>query len=49
MPNTPLLDTINEPEDVRRLEQPDLHRLADELRAEMIDAVSVRLCELTTS
>ena len=38
---TPLLDTINVPEDLRRLKEGDLRRLADELRAETIDVVSV--------
>src|SRR6478752_2046907 len=36
---TPLLDTVDTPEDLRRLERKDLRQLADELRAEMIDAV----------
>lgn len=38
---TPLLDTIREPADVRRLPQEKLTQLAAELRAETIDAVSV--------
>jgi len=38
---TPLLDTINAPEDLRRLPDQDLRQLADELRLETIDAVSV--------
>src|SRR6266513_3136043 len=38
---TPLLDTIKGPADLRRLEEKDLRQLADELRAETIDAVSV--------
>jgi 1-deoxy-D-xylulose-5-phosphate synthase len=38
---TPLLDTIDTPEDLRRLPESDLRQLADELRSEMIDAVSV--------
>ncbi|MCE1234988.1 MAG: 1-deoxy-D-xylulose-5-phosphate synthase [Hyphomicrobiales bacterium] len=38
---TPLLDTIRIPEDLRRLPDQQLRQLADELRAEMIDAVSV--------
>jgi 1-deoxy-D-xylulose-5-phosphate synthase len=41
MSKTPLLDTISAPDDLRRLEAKDLPRLADELRAETIDAVSV--------
>ena len=40
-PTTPLLDTINNPADLRRLPMQSLRQLADELRAEMIDAVSV--------
>jgi 1-deoxy-D-xylulose-5-phosphate synthase len=38
-PATPLLDTVTTPADLRRLERKDLRQLADELRAEMIDAV----------
>ncbi len=38
---TPLLDTINTPEDLRRLPESDMRQVADELRAETIDAVSV--------
>ena len=41
MSETPLLDTINVPADLRRLAEADLRQLADELRAEMIDAVSI--------
>ena len=41
MSKTPLLDTIDTPEDLRRLPESDLRQLADELRSEMIDAVSV--------
>jgi 1-deoxy-D-xylulose-5-phosphate synthase len=40
-PSTPLLDTIQSPADLRAMERADLRQLADELRAEMIDAVSV--------
>jgi 1-deoxy-D-xylulose-5-phosphate synthase len=40
-PTTPLLDTVCVPADLRRLEPAQLRQLADELRAEMIDAVSV--------
>jgi 1-deoxy-D-xylulose-5-phosphate synthase len=36
-----LLDTIKVPADLRRLPQESLRQLADELRAETIDAVSV--------
>jgi len=38
---TPLLDTINVPADLRRLKELELRQLADELRAETIDAVSI--------
>jgi 1-deoxy-D-xylulose-5-phosphate synthase len=38
---TPLLDTIKTPADLRRLPEADLRQLADELRQETIDAVSV--------
>jgi len=38
-PATPLLDTVEFPADIRKLEQSQLRQLADELRAEMIDAV----------
>ncbi len=38
---TPLLDTVNMPADLRKLDKSQLRQLADELRAEMIDAVSV--------
>jgi len=38
---TPLLDQIADPADLRRLEENQLRQLADELRQEMIDAVSV--------
>ncbi len=38
-PETPLLDTVETPGDLRRLPVRDLRQLADELRAEMIDAV----------
>ena len=40
-PNTPLLDTVDTPADLRRLERKQLRQLADELRAETISAVSV--------
>jgi 1-deoxy-D-xylulose-5-phosphate synthase len=40
MTETPLLDTVHEPEDLRRLPQASLRQIADELRAETIDAVS---------
>ena len=40
-PETPLLDRVNTPEDLRALPEKDLRQLAEELRAEMIDAVSV--------
>ena len=38
---TPLLDRVIEPGDLRQLERGDLRQFADELRKEMIDAVSV--------
>ena len=40
-PQTPLLDTIAAPSDMKALSREQLHQLADELRAEIIDAVSV--------
>ncbi|MGQ5701309.1 1-deoxy-D-xylulose-5-phosphate synthase [Sandaracinobacteroides sp. A072] len=40
-PETPLLDKVILPPDLRRLKPGELRQLADELRAEMIDAVSV--------
>ena len=40
-PVTPLLDTVNFPEDLRKLQVEQLPQLASELRAETIDAVSV--------
>lgn len=39
--STPLLDKIHSPEDLRRLSKQELNQVADELRAETIDAVSV--------
>jgi 1-deoxy-D-xylulose-5-phosphate synthase len=38
---TPLLDTIRTPEDLRRLKIDEVRQVADELRQETIDAVSV--------
>ncbi len=38
---SPLLDQVNYPADLRNLEKGQLRQFADELRAEMIDAVSV--------
>jgi 1-deoxy-D-xylulose-5-phosphate synthase len=38
-PQTPLLDTVDIPADLRQLDKGQLRQLADELRAEMIDAV----------
>ena len=38
---TPLLDTVHDPADLRKLKPQQLRQLADELRAETIDAVSV--------
>jgi 1-deoxy-D-xylulose-5-phosphate synthase len=40
-PDTPLLDTVNIPADLRKLAPDQLRQLADELRQEMIHAVSV--------
>jgi 1-deoxy-D-xylulose-5-phosphate synthase len=40
-PLTPLLDRIRTPQDLRKLPESDLRQLADELRLETIDAVSV--------
>ena len=40
-PVTPLLDTIQSPADLRSLPASDVRQVADELRAETIDAVSV--------
>jgi 1-deoxy-D-xylulose-5-phosphate synthase len=40
-PNTPLLDSVRYPEDLRKLRPDQLRQLADELRAETISAVSV--------
>ncbi|HVY52134.1 MAG TPA: 1-deoxy-D-xylulose-5-phosphate synthase [Devosia sp.] len=40
-PATPLLDTIGSPADLKALSREQLKQLADELRAEIIDAVSV--------
>ncbi len=39
-PQTPLLDKVRIPADMRRLPERDLPRLAAELRAELVDAVS---------
>ena len=39
-PETPLLDKIRLPEEVRNLSEDQLSQLADELRAETISAVS---------
>nr|WP_313415556.1 1-deoxy-D-xylulose-5-phosphate synthase [Brevundimonas diminuta] len=41
MPNTPLLDTVKFPADTRSFDIPQLKQLADEVRAETIDVVSV--------
>jgi 1-deoxy-D-xylulose-5-phosphate synthase len=40
-PDTPLLDQIDSPADLRKLKESDLPQIADELRAETISAVSV--------
>jgi len=39
-PDTPLLDQVHFPADIRKLQKAELPQLADELRAEMISAVS---------
>jgi len=41
MSNTPLLDQINYPSDLKKLTQEQLPQLAKELREELVDAVSV--------
>lgn len=41
MPSMPLLDQINEPSELRQLERHHLPQVADELRRETIEAVSV--------
>src|SRR6188472_3183525 len=41
MSQTPLLDTLSSPDDLRRLPEASLRQLADELRTETIDAVAV--------
>ena len=38
-PKTPLLDTVNIPSDLRKLDKADLRQFADELRTEVVDAV----------
>ena len=38
---TPLLDKIDVPADLRKLPESDLRQVADELRTELIDAVSI--------
>src|SRR6056297_1944327 len=40
-PNTPILDRVHVPADLKQLSDAELHKLADELRAETISAVSV--------
>ena len=39
-PETPILDQVNAPADLKRLSDPELRQLADELRAETVSAVS---------
>ena len=39
-PHTPLLDTVQYPADLRKLDKSQLRQFSDELRTEMIDAVS---------
>ena len=38
---TPLLDQVNTPADLRKLDESQLRQFADELRRELVDAVSV--------
>ena len=40
-PDTPLLDTVKYPQDIRKLDKSQLPQLAEELRQEVISAVSV--------
>ncbi len=40
-PDTPLLDKVKSPADLRLLDESELKQLAEELRAETIDAVSI--------
>ena len=40
-PETPLLDSVTLPSDLRRLKEGELRQVADELRSELVDAVSV--------
>ncbi|MDW9417606.1 1-deoxy-D-xylulose-5-phosphate synthase [Sinorhizobium meliloti] len=40
MPATPLLDKVDYPDDLKKIDDRDLPQLAAELRAEMVDAVS---------
>ena len=40
-PDTPLLDRVGDPKSLRELAPAELRQLADELRAEVIDAVSI--------
>jgi 1-deoxy-D-xylulose-5-phosphate synthase len=39
-PDTPLLDQIQFPSDIRKLQKDQLPELADELRADLISSVS---------
>jgi len=39
MSNTPLLDKIKNPQDLKKLQVSELKALATELRAELVDAV----------
>ena len=41
MPYTPLLDKIKNPQDLKKLQVSELKTLAEELRAELVDAVSI--------
>ncbi|MBR2689650.1 MAG: hypothetical protein IKE42_17505, partial [Aquamicrobium sp.] len=39
-PQTPLLDKVRIPADMKKLSESDLPQLAEELRTELVDAVS---------
>jgi 1-deoxy-D-xylulose-5-phosphate synthase len=41
LPETPLLDNVTYPADLRKLKPEQLRQFADELRSEVISAVSV--------
>ncbi|MEL6291642.1 MAG: 1-deoxy-D-xylulose-5-phosphate synthase N-terminal domain-containing protein, partial [Pseudomonadota bacterium] len=41
LPETPILDTIRLPSDLRKIDEKDLQQVADEVRSETVSAVSV--------